>query len=189
MAPLIAAIARQYQRYPGVEQDELLQEGALGVLQAAQRYDGSFDTPFAAYASWWVRQGMQRVASELSGPVVLSDRAHRQLARMRDGRRAHLQRTGREPSATRLSELTGLSLERIASLVVAGRRRARSTALPPGKRTVSRCMSSSPTPEPTRPTTASSNGFRGYAWTACEPCSPTARARSSARATGSISRR
>src|SRR3954462_9592498 len=53
MAPLIAGIARQYQHHPGVERDELLQEGALGVLQAAQRYDAGFDTPFAAYASWW----------------------------------------------------------------------------------------------------------------------------------------
>ena len=121
MAPLIARIARQYRHHHGVERDELLQEGALGVLQAAQRYDGRFDTPFAAYASWWVRQGMQRVTSELSGPVVLSDRAHRQLARMREARRAHLQLMGREPSATGLSEATGLSLERIASLAVAER--------------------------------------------------------------------
>jgi RNA polymerase primary sigma factor len=121
MAPLIAGLARQYQRYPGVGRDELLQEGALGVLRAAERYDGSFDTPFSAYASWWVRKGMQRAASELSGPLVLSDRAHRQLARMRAARRADLQRTGREPSPSRLAELTGLSLERIASLAVAER--------------------------------------------------------------------
>jgi RNA polymerase sigma factor (sigma-70 family) len=121
MAPLIAGLARQYQRHPGVGRDELLQEGALGVLRAAKRYDGSFDTPFSAYASWWVRQGMQRVASELSGPLVLSDRAHRQLARMRAARRADLQRTGREPSAARLAELSGLPLERIASLAVAER--------------------------------------------------------------------
>src|SRR4051794_18587305 len=46
-------------------------------------YDPELETPFWAYASWWVRQAMQQLASELSRPVVVPDRAARQLACVR----------------------------------------------------------------------------------------------------------
>jgi RNA polymerase sigma factor (sigma-70 family) len=48
---------------------------------------------FWAYASWWVRQAMQQLVSELSRSVVLSDRALRQLAQLKEGH-AELQRAG-----------------------------------------------------------------------------------------------
>src|SRR4051794_23540607 len=79
--PLIGSVARIYRSSAAVDRTELMQEGVVGLLRALERFDPSRGTPFWAYASWWVRQAMQQLVSELTRPVVLSDRALRQLAR------------------------------------------------------------------------------------------------------------
>jgi RNA polymerase sigma factor (sigma-70 family) len=120
--PLIGSVARTYMHVPGVDRSELMQEGFVGVLRALERFDPDLGTPFWAYASWWVRQAMQQLVSELSRPVVLSDRALRQLARLRAARRSFACAHSREPSLPELaieSELTILQLQR---LLVAERR-------------------------------------------------------------------
>jgi RNA polymerase sigma factor (sigma-70 family) len=89
----------------------------VGLLRALERYDPARGVPFWAYASWWVRQAMQQLVSELTRPVVLSDRALRQLARVRDAHRQALQHTGVEPSRAELSEQTGLSGEQLDNLL------------------------------------------------------------------------
>jgi RNA polymerase primary sigma factor len=119
--PLIASTARIYRGSSAVNRHELMQDGVVGLLRALNRYDTRLDTPFWAYASWWVRQAMQQLVSELTRPVVLSDRAIRQLARLRDARREHLQRHGREPTTAELSAATGLTRTQVEDLVVAER--------------------------------------------------------------------
>jgi RNA polymerase sigma factor (sigma-70 family) len=114
--PLIGSVARTYTHVPGVDRSELMQEGVVGLLRALERFDPGLGTPFWAYASWWVRQAMQQLVSELSRPVVLSDRALRQLARVRDARRRFVRVQSREPSMPELatdSELTMLQLQRL----------------------------------------------------------------------------
>jgi RNA polymerase primary sigma factor len=81
--PLIGNVARGYRGASGVGRAELMQEGVVGLLRALERYDPELETPFWAYASWWVRQAMQQLVSELSRPVVVPDRAARQLACVR----------------------------------------------------------------------------------------------------------
>jgi RNA polymerase sigma factor (sigma-70 family) len=98
-----------------------MQEGVVGVLRALEHYDPEFGTPFWAYASWWVRQAMQQVVSELSGPVVLSDRALRQLAHVRDTRRMFLGVHGREPNWRELATASELTVEQLQRLAVAER--------------------------------------------------------------------
>ena len=120
--PLIGSVARIYAYVPAVDRAELIQEGVAGVLRALERYDPELGTPFWAYASWWVRQAMQQVVSELSRPVVLSDRALRQLARVRDARRAFIRANSREPSVSELAAQSELTLEQLHRLSVADRR-------------------------------------------------------------------
>ena len=64
---------------------------------------------------------MQKLVAELSGPVVLSDRALRQLARVRDARRAILRRHGREPSLLEIMSETTLDADHVHCLVGAER--------------------------------------------------------------------
>ena len=119
--PLIGTVARIYRSSAGVDRNELMQEGVVGLLRALERYDVGRDTPFWAYASWWVRQAMQQLVSELGRPVVLSDRALRQLARLRDARHSHLRSCGRDPSCGELAQRTGLPRKQVDNLVVAER--------------------------------------------------------------------
>ena len=115
------ALARRYEASQGVERQELVQEGVAGLLFAARRYDARLNTPFWAYASFWVRKAMQDMVAELTRPVVLSDRAARVLARLRAARRAHLQAHGHEPTNAELSRATNLTLEQIESLIATDR--------------------------------------------------------------------
>ena len=73
--PMIVTVARGNRGASGVGRAELMQEGVVGLLRALERYDPELETPFWAYASWWGRQAMQQLVSELSRPVVVPDRA------------------------------------------------------------------------------------------------------------------
>jgi RNA polymerase sigma factor (sigma-70 family) len=115
--PLLASVARIYRSSRAVARTELMQEGVVGLLSALERYDPARGTPFWAYASWWVRQAMQQLVSELTRPVVLSDRALRQLARVKDARSQVVAESGREPTREELATRTGLTLEQVDNLL------------------------------------------------------------------------
>jgi len=117
--PLMAGMARIYRGSPTVSRAELMQEGVVGLLRALERYDAALGTPFWAYASWWVRQAMQQLVSELARPVVLSDRAARELARVKASQRSHVQAHGKEPSADELAASTGLDRTQVEDLLAA----------------------------------------------------------------------
>ena len=118
--PLVSGLARSY-RTGHVERQELLQEGVVGLLRALEGFDPGRGTPFWAYASWWVRQAMQQLVAELTRPVVLSDRALRHLARLKDAHRDALAADGREPGVDELAERSGLSAEQVADLLATER--------------------------------------------------------------------
>ncbi len=119
--PLIASVARTYRTASTIEERELLQEGVVGLLRALQRYDPQRETPFWAYARWWVRQAMQQLVSELTRPAVLSDRALRHLARLKDAYREMVGESGREPSRAALAERAGLDVDQIDNLIAVDR--------------------------------------------------------------------
>ena len=118
--PAIGALALGF-KSDLFEQRELLQEGVAGLLFAAHRYDANLDTPFWAYASFWVRKAMQEFVAELVRPVSLSDRAVRHLAHLRRARRDYQQTHRGEPTTEELSRATGFPLVQVESLQAAER--------------------------------------------------------------------
>jgi RNA polymerase sigma factor (sigma-70 family) len=119
--PLIGTVARTYAGMRDVNRRELMQEGVVGVLRALRRYDPEVGTSFWAYASWWVRQAMQQLVSELGRPIVLSDRALRQLARIRAAQRRFAQDHGREPTTHELAAATSFDVDHVERLLSAVR--------------------------------------------------------------------
>jgi RNA polymerase primary sigma factor len=119
--PAIAGVALGFPTRAGVERQELLQQGVVGLLFAVRRYDPRLNTPFWAYASFWVRKAMQELVAELTRPVALSDRAVRALAQIRTARRDYLQAHGTEPTNEQLSDSTGFTLAQLESLQAAER--------------------------------------------------------------------
>jgi RNA polymerase primary sigma factor len=120
--PAIGALARRFPTGFGVERQELIQEGVVGLLFAARRYDPELRTPFWAYASFWVRKAMQELVAQLSKPVALSDRAARALGEIRMARREHLRVHGTEPTNAELSAAMGLTPAQVESLQATERR-------------------------------------------------------------------
>lgn len=115
--PLIAGVARVYRGSAAITRVELLQEGAVGLLRALERFDPELEVPFWGYASWWVRQAMQQLVAEITRPMVLSDRTLRQLARLKRAHGAFVQHHGREPTGADLAAATGLSSEQVSDLL------------------------------------------------------------------------
>lgn len=80
---LVAHIAGRY-RNRGVSYADLLQDGFCGLLEAIDRFDPAHDNKLATYATWWIRQAVQKSVAEGAYPVRLSPRHLRQLARNQD---------------------------------------------------------------------------------------------------------
>src|SRR5262245_22436303 len=76
---LVAYIARRYLNR-GISPSDLLQEGFCGLLEAIDRFDPVNTTRLATYASWWIRQAIQRAIADGSYAVRLSPRQLRRLA-------------------------------------------------------------------------------------------------------------
>lgn len=120
--PAIVGVAAHFPTAVRVERQELVQEGVAGLLFAARRYDTGLETPFWAYASFWVRKSMQELVAELARPFALSDRAVRSLALLRRARSEYVQAHGSEPTDGELSRATGLTRTQIESLLATQRR-------------------------------------------------------------------
>lgn len=115
--PAIDGVASHYRSFRSLERQELRQEGVVGLLRAARRYEQRYEKPFWAYASWWVRQAMQQLVAELTSPVVLSDRAARNLVQMKRARSAFFQANRREPSDSELARSARMPLDQVQHLV------------------------------------------------------------------------
>jgi RNA polymerase primary sigma factor len=115
--PLIAGVARVYRGSQAITRVELMQEGVVGLLRALERYDLNLGVPFWGYAVWWVRQAMQQLVAELTRPMVLSDRALRQLSQLKRAHGEYLVEHGREPSGNELVARTGLSHAQVADML------------------------------------------------------------------------
>ncbi len=79
---LVAHVAKRF-RDRGIAYADLLQEGFCGLLEAIDRFDLHHGTKLATYATWWIRQAMQRAVASGAYPVRLSPRHLRQLAATR----------------------------------------------------------------------------------------------------------
>ncbi len=76
---LVAHVAKRF-RDRGIPYGDLLQEGFCGLLEAIDRFDLNHETKLATYATWWIRQAMQRAVASGAYPVRLTPRHLRQLA-------------------------------------------------------------------------------------------------------------
>jgi RNA polymerase primary sigma factor len=119
--PAISGIARRFAVGDRVQRSELMQEGVAGLLFAAKRYDAGMETPFWAYASFWVRKAMQELVADVTRPVALSDHAVRGLARVKAARREYVQAHGAEPTGAQLAAATGFTPAQLDSLLAIDR--------------------------------------------------------------------
>ena len=121
LLPLVHATARRY-RTEGLEQADLLQEGIVGLLRALQRFDPERGVPFAAFATWWIRQSLQEARSDFMRPMRLPPKALRQLSQLKSEHQRIYQGEHRSATIGELADRTNIELAQAEALVTADAR-------------------------------------------------------------------
>ncbi len=104
----VVQVASKYQGY-GLPLADLINEGNMGLIRAAQKFDPERGTRFITYAVWWIRQAILHALAQSGGAVRLPIRQAEALARLRQIMRELHQRTGQEPSLEELAEAMDMS--------------------------------------------------------------------------------
>src|SRR6516165_8854972 len=118
---LVVSIAKHY-RGRGVPLIDLIQDGTLGLIRAVDKFDWRRDLKFSTYATWWIRQAVQRSIAN-SGrtirlPVHVSDRL-RAIERSRRSLEASL---GREPTDEEIAKAAELTVDAVAETLSLARK-------------------------------------------------------------------
>jgi len=112
---LVVSIATAYQG-AGLPLLDLVQEGNLGLLHAIYKFDWRKGFKFSTYATWWIRQAIQRGVARGGRAVRLPDHATDAVTRLRRARAELVGRAGTEPTAGALAEASHLPIERVRAL-------------------------------------------------------------------------
>src|SRR2546423_2263436 len=110
----VVSVAKQYQ-HQGLSLPDLINEGNLGLIKAAQRFDETKGFKFISYAVWWIRQSILQALAEQArivrlplNKVGLTNRIQKAFSQLE-------QEFEREPSAEELAELLNMELEEVTS--------------------------------------------------------------------------
>lgn len=109
---LVVSVAREYAGR-GVPLLDLIQEGSIGLLAAAKKFDYTMDTRFSTYATKWIRQGITRCLYNHGGMIRVPVHTAEKIRKVNQAKTAFRQQEGREATEEELSAITDLSPERI----------------------------------------------------------------------------
>jgi len=116
---LVMSITRNYTR-ADVPLLDLIQEGNLGLIRAVEKFDWTMGYKLSTYATWWIRQSVQRALAEQSRTIRLPVHIADQVRRIQRARRALGQQLNRDPSIDEIAvetELTPLRVQELLDLV------------------------------------------------------------------------
>ena len=114
---LVVSIAREYAGR-AVPLLDLIQEGSIGLIIAAGKFDYTRDLRFSTYATDWIRQRISMSLNDQGGIIRIPAYTAERMKKLGAARSEILAREGREPGLAELAELTGFTEEKVEELLI-----------------------------------------------------------------------
>lgn len=113
---LVVSVAREYAGR-GVPLLDLIQEGSIGLLAAAKKFDHTLDYRFSTYATKWIRQGVTRCLQEHSELIRVPAYTAEHIRKVTAAQAALLQETGIAPTADEIAAKCGMRVDKVEKLL------------------------------------------------------------------------
>jgi len=115
---LVVSIAKSYQ-CPLIPFEDLVQEGAIGLMTAADRYDSGKGFRFSTFATHWIRQSISRAVDNKSKAIRIPAHVTEMLRKVERQRAQMLRDTGEEPTAEILAQSIGTTTRKMTAMLQA----------------------------------------------------------------------
>ena len=112
----VVSVAKQYQNQ-GISLQDLINEGNIGLVKAAQRFDETRGFKFISYAVWWIRQSILQAVAEQSRIVRLPLNQVGAINRVKKAINVLEHRLQRKPTVDEIAEETGLTPEKVMTIL------------------------------------------------------------------------
>lgn len=112
----VVSVAKHYQ-HNGITLTDLINEGNLGLMKAARRYDETKGFKFISYAVWWIRQAIMQALVEHSRIIRLPGNKIESYQKINKMLLQFLQDFQREPTLEELSEMSGLTEKEVSEIM------------------------------------------------------------------------